>query len=74
MVNDLMDNYLKPGMTRTQVHQLLGEPDSTSEFDAENHREGFGLGHIGPFGIDPSVLYLQYDSSEKLKSWSVVET
>ena len=74
MVGDVMRRHLKPGMTCPQVHQLLGKPDSTSQFDTENHREGYGLGHIGAFGIDPSILVLQYDASGKLKEAHVIET
>ncbi len=74
MVSDVMHRYLKPGMSRQQVRELLGKPDSTSQFDTENHREGYGLGHIGAFGIDPSILVLQYDVSGKLKEAHVIET
>ena len=73
MVGDVMRSQLKPGMTRLQVHKLLGKPDSTSEFDMENHREGYGLGFIGSYA-DPSVLVLQYDVSGKLKEVTVIET
>jgi outer membrane protein assembly factor BamE (lipoprotein component of BamABCDE complex) len=66
MVGDLIQNHLRRGMPRQQVRQLLGKPDSTSQYDRENHRDVYGLGHIGHFGIDPSILVLQYDASGRL--------
>jgi hypothetical protein len=74
MVSDLMRNHLRLGTSRQQVRQLLGKPDSMSQDDAENNRDVYGLGHIGPFGIDPSILILQYDASGRLKGMEVIET
>lgn len=53
---------------------MLGKPDSTSRYDRENNRDVYGLGHIGSFGIDPSILVLQYDTSGRLKEMNVTET
>src|SRR5687767_1815960 len=74
MLGDLMRNHLRVGMRREQVRTLLGPPDAQSEVDRENNIDSYNLGHIGPMGIDPSILQLKYDPAGVLVGMRAFET
>lgn len=52
-----LERQLRPGMTRDEVHRLLGEPDRRTE-KADIYRMG-----IAPFGIDQESYQIIYDSN-----------
>jgi hypothetical protein len=62
MVDDLLSSGRLHGMTKTQVTELLGPPDSTGFF-------GFSY-YLGPergfIGIDSETLIIGFDADEKL--------
>jgi hypothetical protein len=72
MVGDLMRHHLKLGVHRRQVKGLLGEPDQEVPERGEVVDQ-YDLGYMGWFGIDASVLQLEYDQSGKLAATSVFE-
>lgn len=74
MLIDLLRNHLHAGMTQQQVRKLLGPPDSQSEDDRENNRDVYDLGYIGPMGIDPSFLEIEYDRNGRIISIQSGET
>jgi hypothetical protein len=74
MLSDLLTNRLRKGMSREQVRALLGKPDSQSQWDREHDNDGYDLGHVGPFGVDPSVLTIQYDKGGRVLTFEAGET
>ena len=74
MVGDLIVNHLKRGMHRKDVRVLLGGPDAQSLADEANNTDTYDLGHIGFFGIDPSLLWIKYDKADRLMSTEMGET
>lgn len=61
MVNDLKNNYLFIGMDRTDVIELLGEPDSNDT--------AYYLGYPGYFSIDPEILDIIYFDDKISSIW-----
>lgn len=70
MVKDLRARYLKPGMTRQQVRQLLGKPDYGSH---EREVDSYFLGVWGFMSVDATVLEVRYDKAGRVVSTDVAE-
>lgn len=71
MVKDLRQRYLKPGMTRQQVRQLLGKPDYDSH---DKDVDSYFLGVWGFMSVDATVLEVEYDKAGRMVRTKVVET
>ena len=56
----VLTQVLQPGMTRAQIHELLGLPEGQSESSDTYH-----LG-IAPYGIDQEFYEIRYDAQNKL--------
>lgn len=54
MLNPIMEDLLKAGMGREEVHELLGPPDSKTEA-----RDMYDIGR-SPWGIDLEYLQINY--------------
>lgn len=67
MTDDLMNHYLKKGMEKCEVLELLGKPNETGPFG------NFILYsyHLGNDGLDPCYLNLFFDSKQKLSHWDL---
>jgi hypothetical protein len=61
MVSDLKANYLKPGMSQSEVEALLGYADRI-----KNHQYHYRLG-MGELSVDYSYLTLIYDDDGRLR-------
>jgi hypothetical protein len=77
MAQDLIDRHLKRGMTREQVVQLIGEPDSRSGKDrlgaeyASRHPRleecfTYHLGRVSGYGTGDDYLILAFESGGHL--------
>jgi outer membrane protein assembly factor BamE (lipoprotein component of BamABCDE complex) len=65
MVDDLVGDHLRRGMSRDEIRSLLGSPDRTgSGWD-------YCLGMWSGFRIDYDWLSLSFDKGDRLTSWSV---
>ena len=78
MVKSLLHTHHLRGMPREQVLQLLGPPDNTRDLPARGRSPvrvkgaiAYYLGMRGGFGIDPDLLWLDFDDSEKVKGWFI---
>jgi len=60
MINDLRNNYLFIGMEKTEVINLLGEPDSSDT--------SYYLGYPGNH-IDPEILRITYMDDKISSIW-----
>jgi hypothetical protein len=60
MLSDLKENYLKPGMSQSEVEALLGHADRI-----KHHHYLYRLG-MGELSIDYSYLTLIYDDTGRL--------
>lgn len=69
-----MRHHLKLGMPRRQVQAMLGEAEYPSLAENGNQFDHYTLGHMGWFGIDPSLLRLEYDRTDRLTAMEVFET
>ena len=70
MVEDLKRNYLKKGMAKTDILNLLGTcdfPENPTFFNAKN----LLLYKIGSSGLDACYLYIYIDENEKLRETNV---
>lgn len=68
MVGDLIGNYLKPGMTRREVMQLLGKPDRRDE----RRFISYLIGMQG-FASDPGQLEIEFSDEKKVVKYYLVE-
>lgn len=62
MVDDLIANHLRPGMTRQEVTALLGDPD----FDTKGDVATYYLGHWSGLRWDPDVLECHFGAAGEL--------
>ncbi|MCU0707964.1 MAG: outer membrane protein assembly factor BamE [Pirellula sp.] len=62
MVTDLQWNYLKKGMTRSDVEELLGTPDFEKRDDVYSYNLGMWSGHR----MDYDSLDIHFDADGKL--------
>ncbi|MEP6756851.1 MAG: hypothetical protein ABJA67_15210 [Chthonomonadales bacterium] len=82
MLNDIFNNYIKPGDSQTNVKGLLGEPYTVIYLDPKtgvdlkpsnpkSHSQYRYL--IGPdsFGIDSTWLTIKFDHNGKFTEWSI---
>ena len=60
MVVELQEKHLREGMSRAEVQQLLGEPDSR-----QGANEVYELG-ASPFGASFEYFVIEYDSTGKV--------
>ncbi|TRZ43971.1 hypothetical protein [Robertkochia solimangrovi] len=67
MMNSLRENYTLTGMSKPEILQLLGKPDSAikSEFR-------YFLGHTR-FGINTGSLTLKFDDADKVVTINVYQ-
>jgi hypothetical protein len=65
MVDDLMKNYLHPGMSRAEVFKLIGEP---TEEPVVHEPVG-----VCGFGVDYSYLEFSFDEAGKLKEFRLIQ-
>jgi hypothetical protein len=64
MALDLVENHLREGMSRADVHTLLGPPESDDE-----SAQSVGWSYsIGP-GTPCSLFYVGFDSADRLVEW-----
>ena len=63
MVNDLKKKYLKKGLTKDSVVQLLGNP--IEPIDPQNFKYSIGSRKNS---IDPEFLFLRFDAYDKINS------
>lgn len=68
MISDLENNYLRKGVTRKQVVELLGKPDRRDE----KHVISYLVGMQG-FVSDPGQLELEFDEKMGLIRFYLVE-
>ncbi len=68
MISDLMKNYLKTDMTRSEVIKLLGKPDRRDE----KHFISYLIGMQG-FVSDPGQLELEFSDEKKLVKYYLIE-
>ena len=71
MVDDLVRNRLKAGMSRSAVYSLLGEPDYRSEMDRRSGIARYYVGRGSGTDMDPDSLVLGFSTGEALVSVSV---
>ena len=71
MVDDLVRNRLKAGMSRSAVYSLLGEPDYRSEVDRRSGIARYYVGRGSGTDMDPDSLVLGFSTGEALVSVSV---
>jgi hypothetical protein len=71
MVDDLVRNRLKAGMSRDAVYSLLGEPDYRSEIDRRSGTARYYVGRGSGTDMDPDSLVLGFSGGEALVSVSV---
>jgi hypothetical protein len=74
MIGDLRRNHLRPGTPRERVRALLGPSECDSQADREQRTDCWELGHVGAFGIDPTVLEVTYDKDGRLLRVEVYES
>jgi len=79
MVRSLVHSHRLIGMSREEVLQLLGPPDSLDEPLARGESAmeagnpiGYYLGMRGGFGIDPDILWLWFDRNGRVRRWHIV--
>ena len=70
MVKDLMRRYLRNGMTKHEVRQLLGKPDYDSLY---RDTDSYFIGVIGCLSVDASTLDVHYDKAGKVSRTQVLE-
>jgi len=70
MHNDLLQRYLRNGMTRQQVRHLLGKPDYDSH---SNDVDTYFLGVWGLMSVDATLLKVQYDEKDRVVRTEVAE-
>jgi hypothetical protein len=69
MVEDLMKNHLRKGMSQDEVIEILGKPDFTLK---RERTIGYGLGRCG-YSIDIDEFRLIFDPAGKLEQFSQVQ-
>jgi hypothetical protein len=60
MQNDLEQNHLHLGMTKTEVAALLGR------IEESERTTSYYLGFCSPFGVDATALGLEFNSNDRL--------
>ena len=69
MVDDLEKKYLKKGMTKEEVIQLLGEPDGRHP-DGKNYTWNKRFDYdLGNNGWDPCEFSIRFDENQQVVSW-----
>ena len=66
MISDLQAGKLRVGMTREEVHALLGPPESP-----EPGQDGWGLG-LAPFGVDFEYYVIRYGPDGRVVGFGLV--
>jgi hypothetical protein len=69
MVEDLMKNHLRKGMSQDEVIEILGKPDFTVK---QERTLGYALGRCG-YSIDIDEFRLIFDPAGKLQQFSQVQ-
>ncbi|MBW4622742.1 MAG: DUF3192 domain-containing protein [Cyanosarcina radialis HA8281-LM2] len=69
MVEDLMKNHLRIGMSEDEVIEILGKPDFTLK---QERTLGYALGRCG-YSIDIDEFRLIFDATGKLQQFSQVQ-
>ena len=67
MMNSLRNNYELKGMTKKQIIELLGEPESKTKIEFEYH-----LGY-SKHGINTGRLTIKFDKDNTVSDYSVWE-
>lgn len=70
MVKDLRQRYLRNGMTRQEIRQLLGKPDYGS---FSKDVDSYFIGVLGFMSVDASTLDIRYDSAGRVARSKIVE-
>ena len=60
MAKDIQNNYLKPGMSKEDVIELLGKPDWSSDYEFR-----YFLGMCSGFQFDYDLLHVYFDPHKK---------
>jgi hypothetical protein len=61
-----LEREMRVGMTRNEVRELLGEPDSTTD-RSDTYRLG-----VAPFGIDPEFYRITYDAQGRVTTFRLI--
>ena len=64
MASDLKNRVIKPGMTKTQILQMLGPPD----FSQNEATFTYNLGSWSGFRMDGDVFDVDFNKSGRVKS------
>jgi hypothetical protein len=80
MVQDILDHYLRPGMHRDQVVELLGRPDGNPKVfeqvpGTRTPAEAlmYHLGYWSGFRLDLDALYIYLDEAGRVTGAGVVQ-
>jgi hypothetical protein len=74
MISDIMNNYLKKGMSKNQVIELLGDSEKEKKFNPKLNEEFFGLSYlIGPTLADYKFLIIKLDEDDYVIDYWIVE-
>jgi outer membrane protein assembly factor BamE (lipoprotein component of BamABCDE complex) len=71
MIDALLWSYELRGMSRIEVHRLLGRPPETDYFRDWDHVYRLGM-ERGLFSIDSEWLVLRFDRADRVSEWAVV--
>lgn len=74
MAEDVRRRLVRVGMTRAELHRLLGPSDNSQADDEEGDVDNYLLGCWGWIAIDPSYLSIHYDESGRLVSTDIWES
>ncbi len=68
MIADLIENHLRPGMTKSEVIKLLGKPDRRNERRFISYLVG-----MQGFAADPGQLEFEFNDENKVTKFYLVE-
>lgn len=70
MCRDLIQTYLRAGMTKSEVRRFIGPPDKTTESDETQskraHTESYDLGYWRLHGVGHAFLCVDFDGNDQL--------
>jgi hypothetical protein len=70
MAGDIKNRVMKPGMTRSEVERLLGQPDASLSKPTEYR---YVLGLCSGFRVDLDDLHVYFSSDGKLERVAIIQ-